>query len=182
MASNDYHFVETWKLNATVEELAVIFKDATSLTQWWSNCFLAVETYNAGTESVGQQGRVHVRGFLPYTLQFEFTITAFNYPEQIQVAVQGDFEGRYIFMVEENDGDVTLTFDTRLHVTKPIIRYLSWMLKPLFKANHRWCMERGLVQIEQELARRRSTRRPKPATRILPLPQRSPAPAFKVAA
>ncbi|HMB89786.1 MAG TPA: hypothetical protein VKP65_03005, partial [Rhodothermales bacterium] len=96
--------------------------------------------------------------------------------------VQGDFEGRYIFKMKETNGEVTLTFDTKLHVTKPIVRCLSWALKPLFKANHRWCMERGLVQIEQELARRRHSVQYKPVTRILPLPQRSPVPAFKVAA
>ncbi len=165
MASNNYHFRESWHLQATVEDLAEIFRDPQSLTDWWAQCFLAVETRDAG-----RTGRVLVRGFLPYTLQFRFVITEFAYPHRIQVEVEGDFEGRYLFTVEQGDGFVTLHVDTRLHVTKPVIRHLSWALKPLFRANHRWCMERGMANIREELARRRARERSSLRRVTLPTP------------
>ena len=38
---------------------------------------------------------------------------------------------------------------------KPVIRGLSWLLKPIFVANHRWVMRRGRESLEIELQRRR---------------------------
>jgi len=34
------------------------------------------------------------------------------------------------------------------------LRYLSFLLKPAFSANHRWAMERGRESLELEIARR----------------------------
>lgn len=69
-----------------------------------------------------------------------------------------NFEGRYLITLQETSGQATVTFDTKLRVTKPLLRYLSWVLKPIFKANHFWSMARGREGLVQELARRRAAR------------------------
>jgi hypothetical protein len=38
---------------------------------------------------------------------------------------------------------------------KPILRYGSFILKPIFAANHRWAMARGEESLARELLRRR---------------------------
>jgi hypothetical protein len=51
---------------------------------------------------------------------------------------------------------VEMTYDWRLRAEKPLLRNLSFLLKPLFEANHRWAMARGEESLKLELARRRA--------------------------
>ena len=57
-----------------------------------------------------------------------------------------------------SDGSmVEMTYDWRLRAEKPLLRNLSFLLKPLFEANHRWAMAKGEESLKLELARRRAT-------------------------
>jgi hypothetical protein len=49
-----------------------------------------------------------------------------------------------------------VTYDWLLRADKPLLRRLSWLLKPIFAANHRWAMARGEESLKLELARRRA--------------------------
>jgi hypothetical protein len=44
-----------------------------------------------------------------------------------------------------------------LAAEKPIVRRLSFLLKPLFERNHRWAMARGEESLKLELLRRRAS-------------------------
>ena len=49
---------------------------------------------------------------------------------------------------------MNITYDWRIRAEKPLLRYLSFLLKPVFSANHRWAMARGEESLKAELARR----------------------------
>lgn len=51
---------------------------------------------------------------------------------------------------------VKVTYDWRVRARKPLLRSLSWLLKPPFAANHRWAMARGAESLALELRRRRA--------------------------
>jgi hypothetical protein len=54
------------------------------------------------------------------------------------------------------DGPETvITYDWRVRAAKPLLRRLSWLLKPVFAANHHWAMARGEESLALELRRRR---------------------------
>ena len=63
------------------------------------------------------------------------------------------FSGRGIWTFEQDGDWVNAAFDWRLRAEKPLLRYLSFLLKPLFRANHRWAMARGREGLQKELAR-----------------------------
>ena len=48
-------------------------------------------------------------------------------------------------------------YDWRLRADKPLLRNLSFLLRPLFEANHRWAMAQGETSLKLELQRRRAT-------------------------
>jgi hypothetical protein len=48
-----------------------------------------------------------------------------------------------------------ITYDWRVSAAKPLLRRLSWLMKPAFAANHRWAMARGQESLALELRRRR---------------------------
>jgi len=62
-------------------------------------------------------------------------------------------------MFKQDGRFVKITYDWRLKAEKPLLRNLSFALKPLFEANHRWAMAQGKrsLELELELARRRAT-------------------------
>src|SRR6185295_9030162 len=51
---------------------------------------------------------------------------------------------------------VDITYDWRLRAEKPLLRNLSFLMRPLFEANHRWAMAQGEESLRLELARRRA--------------------------
>ena len=50
-----------------------------------------------------------------------------------------------------------IVYDWQLRAEKPLLRDLSFVLRPLFEANHRWAMARGETSLRLELERRRAT-------------------------
>jgi hypothetical protein len=52
MAENAYHFVDRWRVEADVKEVAGILEDALSLPRWWSSVYFDVEEI----ESVEKNG------------------------------------------------------------------------------------------------------------------------------
>jgi hypothetical protein len=65
---------------------------------------------------------------------------------------------------------VVITYDWRIHASKPLLRRLSWLLKPAFSANHHWAMRKGEESLALELRRRRAAGDPSAAASIPPPP------------
>jgi hypothetical protein len=101
--------------------------------------------------------RLHTKGWLPYTLQWEFEVVESRYPHRYALVASGDFDGRGVWTIEQDGEFVNATYDWRLRAQKPLLRNLSFLLKPLFEANHRWAMAQGEESLKLELARRRAT-------------------------
>jgi hypothetical protein len=107
-----------------------------------------------GEYGVGAVHDLHTRGKFPYTPQWRALVSATHYPNGFTVEATDDFLGRGICSFEQDDPWVKVTFDWRLRAQKPLLWYLSFLFKPLFRANHRWAMARGEEGLQKELAAR----------------------------
>ena len=67
----------------------------------------------------------------------------------------GDFDGTGRWTFEQDGAFVNITYDWNIRAEKPLLRYLSFLMKPIFAANHRWAMAQGEACLRQELARLR---------------------------
>ena len=56
-----------------------------------------------------------------------------------------------------DQADVNVTYDWKINAEKPLLRYFSFIMKPIFSANHRWAMKQGEKSLQLELARRHAT-------------------------
>ncbi len=158
MASNDYHFITHWRVEATCEDVADVLKEAKDLPRWWPSVYLAVEEIEPGDENgVGRVVSLHTKGWLPYTLRWQFRVTESNYPRGFSLEAWGDFLGRGVWTFEQDGRFVNVTYDWRIRAEKKLLQSLSFLLKPVFSANHRWAMARGEESLKLELARRRKT-------------------------
>lgn len=159
LPANDYHFVTEWRVDGTVEEVLAILRDAEALTRWWPSVYLDVrETSPGDARGVGRCIALHTKGWLPYTLRWSFTVTEAR-EDGFAIAPEGDFVGRGNWVLRQVGSQVAVTYDWRIRAEKPMLRRLSWLLKPIFRWNHHWAMARGEESLKLELARRRAKTR-----------------------
>ena len=155
MPSNEYHFITRWRVQSTTDEVYDLISQPLEYPRWWPSVYLKTEEVAPGDEhGVGRRIRLHTKGWLPYTLSWESCSTESTRPHRLAIRATGDFDGRGIWTLEQDDLFVNIIFDWKLTADKPLLRRLSFLLKPVFSANHRWAMARGLESLQLELARR----------------------------
>ena len=154
MASNDYHFITYWRVKSTVKEVSEIIDDAADLVRWWPSVYLDVKVLKPGDErGLGKVVSLYTKGWLPYTLRWDFRVTEVR-QDGFTLVAWGDFDGRGIWTFEQDGPRVNVTYDWKISAEKPLLRYFSFIMKPIFSANHRWAMAKGEESLELELARR----------------------------
>ena len=155
MSANEYHFVTGWRVERTVEEVSNVLGEPAELPRWWPSVYLAAREIEHGSENgIGRVVELHTKGRLPYTLHWFFRVTESRRPFGFSLQAWGDFDGTGIWTFAQEGRFVNITYDWRIRAEKPLLRYLSFLLKPVFSANHRWAMARGEESLTAELARR----------------------------
>jgi hypothetical protein len=155
VASNDYHFITRWRVRGTVEQVADLLERPREFVRWWSHVYLEVEQIaEGGPHGVGSELGLLTRGLLPYRLRWHVRITESRYPYGFSLDAWGDLVGRGVWTFAPDGDWVNITCDWRLTAEKPLIRRLSFVLKPLFAANHGWAMKQGEDGLKRELSRR----------------------------
>jgi hypothetical protein len=158
MSENEYHFISRWRVEGTCGEVADIIGDALALPRWWPSVYLGVdELAPPDARGLGRRVRLLTKGWLPYTLRWEFEVIDSRYPYGLTLAASGDFEGMGVWTFAQDGSRVEAIYDWRIRAEKPLLRNLSFLLKPIFEANHRWAMAQGEQSLKLELARRRAS-------------------------
>lgn len=173
-ATNDYHFITVWRVESTIDEVSTILGDAADLVRWWPSVYLEVKVLEPGDErGLGKVVSLYTKGWLPYTLRWSFRVTEIR-DDGFTLVASGDFEGRGIWTFEQDGAWVNITYDWKIKAEKPLLRYFSFVMKPLFSANHRWAMAKGEESLKLEIARRHAASAEELAR--IPAP---PQPTFK---
>jgi hypothetical protein len=155
---NEYHFLSQWRVEGTCGEVADVLGDPLALPRWWPSVYLDVQELRPpDANGVGRRVRLHTKGWLPYTLKWEFVVAESRYPHGFTIVANGDFAGRGVWTFAQDGSFVDITYDWRIKAEKPLLRNLTFLLRPIFEANHRWAMARGEESLKLELARRRAT-------------------------
>ena len=149
MSANEYRFVSHWRVQATIEEVSDVLDNAPDLARWWPSVYISVK------QSVPRgPAELITKGWLPYTIHWFFRVTESRLPHGFSIEAWGDLAGRGTWTFEQDGPWVNITYDWRVRAEKPLLRYLSFLFKPVFRANHRWAMARGEESLKAELARR----------------------------
>jgi hypothetical protein len=171
MASNDYHFITHWRMKSTCEEITEVLGNGPDLVRWWPSVYLRVDILNPGAaDGLGREVDLYTKGWLPYTLRWQFRVTDIRSPHGLTLEATGDFVGRGIWNFQPDGDYVNITYDWKVQAGKPLLRKLSWLLKPIFSANHHWAMQMGEVSLQRELDRRHA-RTPAERAAVLPPPE-----------
>ena len=76
-------------------------------------------------------------------------------PSRLALEATGDFVGSGVWTLTQDGNATEVKYVWAIRAQKPLLRHLSFLLKPVFTLNHRWAMARGLESLDLELERRR---------------------------
>src|SRR5260370_2541603 len=140
MPTNDYHFITVWRVDSTIDEVSTILGDAPDLLGWWASVYLEVKVLEPGDErGLGKVVSLYTKGWLPYTLRWEFRVTEVR-KDGFTLVAWGDFDGRGIWTFEQDGPWVNVIYDWKILAEKALLRYFSFIITPIFPANHRFAM------------------------------------------
>lgn len=155
MSSGRYEFLTKWKVKATCDQVYTILSEAEKLPEWWPSVYLDVRITAPGDENnVGKKVKLYTKGWLPYTLYWNFVVTETHRPFGFTIKAFGDFVGEGIWTFSQSGDECDVTFSWILEVEKPLLKNFSFVLKPIFEANHKWAMKQGEKSLKLELLRR----------------------------
>jgi hypothetical protein len=157
MATNDYHFITHWRVRSTQSEVSEIIGNAQDLPRWWPSVYLDVKVLERGdARGLGRVVSLFTKGWLPYTLRWQFTVTEERTPHGFRLDAVGDFVGRGLWTFVQDGDHVDIIYDWKISAEKGLLKTLSFLMKPIFSANHQWAMRKGQESLELELRRRRA--------------------------
>lgn len=157
--TSDYRFLTTWRLKASCEAVYRTLEEVEALATWWPSVYLDVKVLEKGQPGgVGKLVELYTKGWLPYTLRWHFRVTSAQFPHGFSLQALGDFVGTGVWQFRQDGEYCIVTYDWRISAEKPLLKKLTWLLRPLFSANHEWAMRKGLESLELELLRRQGER------------------------
>ena len=152
--AREYVFVDEWDVDAPQEAVFEALADARTYPEWWRPVYIKAET--DGPPEVGRVSTQEFKGRLPYHLNTRSEIVRLERPRQLEVNVVGDLTGRGVWTLTPSDGRVHVRFDWVVFADRALLRYLTPVLRPLFRWNHDWSIKRAIEGLEP-YARARGT-------------------------
>lgn len=151
--SNEYFFQEHWDLPGVApSQVYSVLSRSRLLPDWWKGVYLEAEPLDGDVPKVGARTRVVARGFLPYKLRFVLEATCLEQDKVVETKASGDFDGLWRAEISESDGGTRVDISWTTTVNKPVVRFLSPVLAPLFKKNHDWTTVRGEAGLREYLS------------------------------
>jgi uncharacterized protein YndB with AHSA1/START domain len=145
--ASEYVFIDEWDVDAPQEAVFAALADASTYPDWWKPVYIDVEADSP--PDVGCTSKQHFKGRLPYTLRTTSEIVRYEPPREFEVSVIGDLTGRGVWTLSEaDDGRVHIHFDWRVIADRPLLRYLTPVLRPVFRWNHNWSVKRAIQGLE----------------------------------
>jgi Polyketide cyclase / dehydrase and lipid transport len=141
-----YRFLDRWVVPHPIERVYAVIGEPLRYPEWWPDVFLEARG-DGGPPAPGNTVAVVARGFLPYRLRFSLETAEVDPPTRITSSLHGDFEGTGEWRLSHNGNATIAELDWRPIVNKPGVKHLTPALRPLFRANHNWTMNRGQQRI-----------------------------------
>ena len=143
---NEYVFIDEWEVSAPHEAVFEALADARTYPHWWRPVYIAVDADCA--PRVGCVSHQEFKGRLPYHLKTRSEIVRLDPPREFEFRVEGDLTGTGIWTLTPTDDGVHIRFDWRVLADRALLRYLTPLLRPLFRWNHNWSIKRATEGLE----------------------------------
>jgi uncharacterized protein YndB with AHSA1/START domain len=150
--AGQYIFLSEWQVDAPQDQVFDVLVDSRTYPEWWIPTY--VEGESDGPPEPGCVSRVKFKGKLPFVLKATSRLIRVNRPNEFEAEVEGDLRGVAVWTLSAADGKVHVRFDWRVFADRPLLRYLSPVLRPLFRWNHAMAMRQAIRNLEPYVRRR----------------------------
>ena len=150
--AGQYVFVDEWDVDAPQEHIFDILVDTRSYPEWWTPTYLSGES--EGPPEPGSVSRVRFKSKLPFVFKATSRLVRVNRPHEFEANVEGDLRGVAVWTLTPRNGKVHVRFDWRVFADHPLIRFLTPVLRPLFRWNHRMAIGQAVRNLEPYARRR----------------------------
>ena len=111
--------------------------------RWWRGVTSTTELEPGDEDGIGRIGRYTWRSKLPYDLEFDMRITRIKKPYLLEGEASGELAGIGRWRLFEEDGVTAVVYEWNVRTTKPWMRVLSPIARPVFAWNHDYVMRNG---------------------------------------
>jgi uncharacterized protein YndB with AHSA1/START domain len=144
-----YAFVDEWDVAAAPEAVYAALADGRTYPLWWRPVYIDVKA--DGPAVVGSVSHQHFKGRLPYHLHTSTRLVRLDPDRLIEAAVDGDLRGRGIWTLTPVPTGTHIRFDWTVNADRRLLRVLTPLLRPAFRANHNWAISRAIDGLEPYL-------------------------------
>jgi uncharacterized protein YndB with AHSA1/START domain len=152
-----YAFVTEWTLAAPIGAVWSELSRPEAWPEWWPGV-VRVELVEPG-DAAGLHAyrRVTMKSALPYALTFTVRTVRLDEPTAIEVQADGELRGTGLWLLRPTAGGTIARYEWNVETTKPWMRWLAPIARPIFARNHDVIMRWGLDGLRRRLAQHAAT-------------------------
>jgi uncharacterized protein YndB with AHSA1/START domain len=152
MPTTHFALITDWHFTAPIERVWALIEDTKAWPSWW-RAVKRVELLRAGdADGVGAVHRLTWATALPYTLTFDVETIRVERLSEIEGRAFGELDGTGLWTLHTEPEGTHVRYVWRVEVTKPWMRRLAPLLRPIFEWNHNKVMCWGLEGARKRLA------------------------------
>ncbi len=151
MTAADFHLITEWRLNAPIDAVWHALTEVEAWPGWW-RAVRRVELLEPGDAGgIGSLRRMTWRTALPYSLSFDMRTTRIEHHRVIEGRAGGELDGTGRWTLWEEADGTYVRYDWIVEVSKPWMRLVAPLLRPVFAWNHEVVMKWGLAGLKGKL-------------------------------
>jgi uncharacterized protein YndB with AHSA1/START domain len=136
MTEARYHFITRFRLTADRQRVWEALRDPRDWPSWW-RWLKAVDVLAEGDDQqIGARYRYSFGTALPYTLSFVTTVVEAEQYVRLKGQAEGELEGVGLWQFADTATGCLVTYTWLVETTKPWMRALAPVGRPLFSWNH----------------------------------------------
>ncbi|MGI8728079.1 MAG: SRPBCC family protein [Solirubrobacterales bacterium] len=146
-----YELLSCWLLEVERERVFEALWESERWPDWWPGVVEATEIARGGPDGVGRKGRYEWRSTIPYPVRFEVRSTEVSRPWLLAGQASGDLVGEGTWRMFQQGPLCAITYRWSVRPTKPWMRALGPLLRPVFVWNHDRVMAGGAAGLAEWL-------------------------------
>ena len=147
----DYSFTTHWHFDHPLTEVWDTIRSMDHWPEWWKYVKRVDKIRDGGVDEIGSVRRIQWSTALPYSITFDSELTGLLYHQRMEGRAFGDLTGYGIWTFQQNGRGTNVQYDWKVNITKPWMKLLEPVLKPLFRWNHDKVMNAGYDGLSKKL-------------------------------
>jgi uncharacterized protein YndB with AHSA1/START domain len=151
MPTTHFHLTTHWTLDAPLAAVWAAISRPEEWPSWWRAVEKVELIVPGDAEGVGAYRRFTWRTALPYSIAFNMRTTRVEKPYLIEGRADGELSGLGRWTLTPAGNGTQVRYDWIVEVTKPWMRALAPLLRPVFAWNHNKVMAWGYEGLTRKL-------------------------------